>query len=63
MRNANGLETLDGMEYLASCPDGEIITGMVAKGDSLYVSTDKHIYKLADERRFEKLTDDNSWGA
>lgn len=55
MRDAAGLETMDGMEYLASCPEGEVITGMVVFNDSLYVTTDKHIYKLTDNKILERL--------
>ena len=51
MRNADGLQTIDGMEYLASAPDGETIVWMVVRNDILYVATEKHLYRLVDEKR------------
>ena len=55
MRSANGLQYCDGMEYIASVPKGETIVSMVVFGEKLYVSTDKDIYVLADDRRLEKF--------
>lgn len=55
MRDAKGLETMDGFKYLASVPDGEEITGMTIHDNTIYVSTNKHIYKLVDDKRLEEL--------
>ncbi len=54
MRDAKGLETIGGMDYLASAPKGEVIVDMVIKNKMLYVATDKHIYKLTDDKRLVK---------
>lgn len=56
MRDAKELEWIDGMEYLCSIPkgDGDIVD-MVVKDGVLYVASANHLYKLQDERRFEKL--------
>ncbi len=55
MRDAKGLETIGGMDYLASAPKGETIVDMVIKNKVIYVATDKHIYKLTDDKRLDKL--------
>lgn len=53
MRDAKGLEWVDGLNYLASVPKGEIITGMTVFNDCLYVTSDCHLYKLTDDKRLE----------
>lgn len=53
MRNAEGLSTIDGMEYLASVPKGETIVGMTVFDGTIFVATDKHIYTLEDGKRLE----------
>ena len=53
MRDAKNLLTMDGMAYVASVPEGEIITGIVTAGNELFVSTNKHIYLLVDRKRLE----------
>ncbi len=58
MRDANELKGIDGMQYLASAPKGEIFISLVAKDDAIYAATDKHIYKLVGDKRLEKLADD-----
>lgn len=55
MRDAKELKTMDRMEYLASAPDGEIITDMVVHDGDLFVSTENHIYILKDMKRLEKV--------
>ena len=55
MRDAKFLNTLDGMEYLASAPKGENIKSMVVHGGVLFVATDKHIYTLEDGKRLEPV--------
>ena len=55
MRDAEELKTIDGMEYLASAPKGETIVDMVERGGVLYVATSKHVYKLINEVRLERL--------
>lgn len=55
MRDASGLESIDGMEYIASVPTGENIVSMVVKDGVLFISTDKHIYKFVAEKRLEKI--------
>ena len=57
MRDAKELNGIDGMEYLASMPKGEEVVNMVVHNGVLYVSTSKHIYKLKDERRLERIPD------
>ena len=56
MRSMPNSYKLDGFEYLTSIPkdDGDIIA-TVAHDDILFVASSKHIYKLTDERRLEKL--------
>ena len=53
MRDANGLESIDGMDYVASVPDGEIITDMVVCDGVIFISTGKHIYCLTDKKHLE----------
>jgi hypothetical protein len=55
MRDAKGMETMDGVQYLASCPDGETIVAMVVHHYKLYIATEKHIYRLDDERRLTRI--------
>ena len=55
MRDATGLNTLDGFKYVASVPKGEEIISMVVNDGVLYVSTDKHIYKFVDDKRLEPI--------
>jgi len=55
MRDANNLETMDGLEYLASAPKGEVFTGMVAVDNELFLATDKHLYVLKNKKRLEKV--------
>lgn len=60
MRDAKDLTSMDGMEYLASAPDGEIIKDMVVHNDVLFVATDKHLYVLKDNKRLE-LVKETEW--
>jgi hypothetical protein len=53
MRNAEELNTIDGMKYLASVPKNEIIKAMAVYEGKLFVTTDKHIYTLEDDKRLE----------
>lgn len=53
MRDAEELYKMDGMNYLASAPNNEIIKNMVVYEGKLFVATDKHIYTLEDEKRLE----------
>ncbi len=55
MRDAKELETMDGMKYLASVPDDEIIKSMQVLSGKIFVATDKRIYTLEDEKRLERL--------
>ncbi len=55
MRNAKEIKTIDGMRYLASAPKNENITGLAEVDGKLYVSTEKHIYTLEDEKRLELI--------
>ena len=55
MRDAEGLETMKGMKYLASVPDGEIIEHITTHDGKLFVATNKHIYILEDEKRLKKV--------
>jgi hypothetical protein len=57
MRDAKGMQTIDGMEYLASIPEGEIIVDMTVHQGTLYVASEKHIYRLVDNKRLERLND------
>ena len=50
VRDAKGVETIEGFEYLASVPIGEEIIQIVIFEEELFVSTNKHIYKLIDTR-------------
>jgi len=56
MRTAKGLETIDGMEYIASIPSGETIVGLVVKDGTLYAASDKHLYKMINNKRLEKTS-------
>ena len=51
MRDAEELKAIDGMTYLASAPDGEIINSMILHNGKIYVSTNKHIYVLENDKR------------
>lgn len=55
MREASGLETIDGLKYIASTPAGEFITGMVMFEGKLIITTDKHIYTLEDSKRLKPM--------
>lgn len=53
MRDANGLETMEGMKYIASVPKDEVIISTAVKDGVLYLAADKHLYKLVDDKRLE----------
>jgi len=53
MIDAKRLSGLDGMEYVASVPDGEIIIGLQIHEGKLFVATSSNIYLLRDEKRLE----------
>lgn len=53
MRDGKYLTEMDGVKYIASIPKDEIIVSMCAVGDCLFVASDRHLYKLVDERRLE----------
>jgi len=53
MRDAEGLKGIDGVKYLTSAPKGETIVDMQVFNDVLYIATDKHIYKLVDDKRLD----------
>jgi len=55
MRDAADLKTLDGMVYIASVPRDENIISIVVKGKTLFVATDKHIYKLVKNKRLQAV--------
>ncbi len=55
MRDAKELETIDGLDYLASAPEGETIIAMVESCGELFVATDKHLYQFADKKRLEQI--------
>ena len=57
MRDADEFNNMDGMEYIASIPDGEIVVAMTVCGGNLYVASDKHLYVLADKKRLEQVGD------
>ena len=43
-----------GMQHIASVPKGETIINMTVFGDSLFVATDKDVYRL-NKNRLEKV--------
>lgn len=53
MRSAEALKTMDGMEYIASLPTGEIIIGMSVYNNELFVASEAHVYVLKDKKRLE----------
>ena len=53
MRDAKNLETMSGMEYLASAPKGETIKDMVVYDGEIFIATGNHIYILKDKKRLE----------
>ena len=55
MRDAKNLETMSGMEYLASTPKGEAIKDMVVHDGEIFVATGNHIYILKDKKRLEMI--------
>lgn len=55
MRDAEGIQTIDGFNYLASVPEGEVIVSMAVNNDMLFVATDRHIYVLVDDKRLEMI--------
>jgi len=55
VRDAENLETADGVNYLASVPEGETIRGMVVYNDVIYLHTANHIYRLVDDKRLERV--------
>ena len=57
MRDASGLETMAGANYIASVPQDELIVSMVVHDGKLYISTNKHIYILKDDKRLELFSE------
>lgn len=57
MRDAKEIEKLTGMTYIASAPEGEIIVDMTIFNNHLYIVTDRHLYKLTDDKRLEQIED------
>lgn len=55
MRDADELQTLDGMKYLASVPEGEVINSMAEWKGDIFVATNKHVYVLRGEKRLERI--------
>jgi hypothetical protein len=55
MRDAKGLETLDGVEYVASVPKDEVIVGMEVHENKVYIATKNHVYVLVDDKRLDKV--------
>lgn len=55
VRDAKELNCIEGMEYIASVPKSEEITGMVVHKGEIFVSTKNHIYTLKDNKRLERI--------
>ena len=56
MIEAKKLKGIDGLEYLASAPNGEIIIDMVVFDGELFLATKENIYILKDKKRLEKVS-------
>jgi hypothetical protein len=55
MRASEELKGIDGLEYIASAPSGEIIKHMAMVDGVLFVATDRHLYALEDGKRLENV--------
>jgi len=55
MRDAKDLKSMDGVKYVASVPDGEIIISMCVSNGVLFIATSKHIYMMVDNKRLERV--------
>ena len=51
MRNAEELQGIEGMEYLASAPAGEEILGIEALNGKIYLVTKRALYLLVADKR------------
>jgi len=55
MRDIKELNSIDGLEYLASVPDGEIIKHMASNNGEIFIATDKHIYMLENGKWLKEI--------
>ena len=47
------------MMYLASVPHGEVVVDLIEMNGTLYVATQKNVYRLVDDKRLVNIGEPN----
>lgn len=55
MRDANELQNMEGVKYIATVPKGETIKQLIIKDGVLFIATETSLYKLIADVRLDQV--------